>query len=68
MAWAECEECGWELAEPGLGCAIIGETRCTNCEHARPLTLDERVEIGESVDQKIHVLERELDRINPTLK
>lgn len=58
MAWDDCTECGWNLAEPGLACAIIGETRCTNCDHARPLTLDERVEVGENIDQKIHMLEQ----------
>lgn len=58
MAWDECKECGWNIDEPGLACAIIGETRCTNCDHGRPLTLDERIEVGENFDQRIHVLEQ----------
>lgn len=58
MAWEDCKGCGWGLAEPGLGEAIIGKTECTNCEHPRVLTEDERLEIGQSFDQRIHMIEQ----------
>lgn len=57
-AWEDCQKCGWNLAYPGLGEAIIGKTECTNCEHPRILSEAERLEIGQDFDQRIHMLEQ----------
>ena len=56
--WEDCQKCGWNLAYPGLGEAIIGKAECTNCEHPRILSEAERLEIGQDFDQRIHVLEQ----------
>ena len=60
MAYEHCESCTWALPEPGLGEAIIGKVECTNCGHERVMEEVERLEVGQSFDQRIHMLEQGL--------
>lgn len=58
MAWDTCRDCGWEIAEPGLGEVISGAAECTNCGLPRALTSEERVEVGHDIEQRLHFLEQ----------
>lgn len=67
MPAQDCHSCSWGMAEPDLGEAIVGIQACPNCEHEHPIDKEERYEIGASIEERMHVLEREFECRFPTV-
>lgn len=52
-----CTKCGWDIPQPGLSDAVLGHFECAECEHPMRLSNDDRREILDGFDQRLHLLE-----------
>lgn len=63
MGFEQCEHCQWWFPEPGLAEAFRGAQECINCGLDRKLNEDERRETFENFEQRLHIAERDIERI-----